>query len=137
MRSMVMDSLKKTSLGEFEFVEAGDGVEALTKFQTDVPDIVFADWNMPKMTGIEFVRRVRASKGNDHVPIVMITSEKTMGKVEEAIDRAGANAYITKPFTVLELEKKLSRIVGNIVDYRRKAAAKPSGGFFSKLLGGG
>lgn len=137
MRSMVMDSLKKTNLGEFEFVEAGDGLEALTKFQADLPDIVFADWNMPKMTGIEFVRRVRASKSHDHIPIVMVTSEKTMGKVEEAIDRAGVNAYITKPFTVPELEKKLSRLVSNIADYRRKAAAKSSGGFFSRLLGGG
>lgn len=137
MRNMVMDSLRKTNLGEFEFVEAGDGAEALTKFQTDTPDIVFADWNMPKMTGIEFVRRVRASKSNDHIPIVMITSEKTMGKVEEAIDRAGANAYITKPFTVVELEKKLSRIINGIAEHRNKAAAKSSGGFFSRLLGGG
>ena len=65
-----------------------------------------------KMNGIEFVQKVRASnKENADLPIVMVTSEKTMGKVEEALDQAGANAYICKPFTVEQLEQKLATII--------------------------
>jgi two-component system chemotaxis response regulator CheY len=60
MRSMVMQSLQKTRLADFEFIEAQDGADALEKFDPDEIDIVFADWNMPNMSGIDFVREVRA-----------------------------------------------------------------------------
>lgn len=135
MRNMVMESLRRTQLAEFEFTEAEDGSDALGKFNVKTTDIVFVDWNMPKMSGIDFVRKARALGKTEHIPIVMVTSEKAIGKVEEALDKAGATAYISKPFTVEYMQKKLSPIIDEV---SKRQVDKPaaSGGFFSKLVGG-
>lgn len=130
MRNMVMQMLRHANFAEFEFGEAVDGMDAFEQFEADKYDIVFCDWNMPKMTGIEFVRKVRANTKHDQVPIIMVTSEKSMGKIMEATDDAGADAYICKPFTVDHLQQKLGKIFEDL------AKRKPSGGFFGKLLGG-
>src|SRR5438874_3704467 len=105
MRKMIMKSLTEACLAEFEFVEAEDGKDALEKFQAQDIAIAFVDWNMPNMTGVDFVREVRKQeklKDEDPIPLVMITSEKTMGKVQEALDEAGADGFISKPFGVAE-----------------------------------
>ncbi len=148
MRKMVMQSLARSGLAEFEFVEAEDGEDALAKFDPTQTDIAFIDWNMPKMTGVEFVRAVREklrqSDEPDPIPMVMITSEKTMAKIEEALDSAGADAFITKPFTVEELQHKLKKVVqqAEFLQIRRQRRqrealqdqAPSTGGFFSRLL---
>ncbi len=131
MRSMVMQNLVKAELAEFEFVEAVDGVDGLAKFQAGGIDIAFVDWNMPNMTGVDFVRKVRALGAAGEVPLVMVTSEKSMGKVEEALDAAGATAYICKPFTADDLKRKLAKVIDGLA-----APAKASGGgLFGKLFG--
>ena len=129
MRSMVMQQLRRSTQAEFEFTEAEDGVDALKKFHPSKIDIAFVDWNMPNMSGIEFVRRVRSMGKTEHVPIVMVTSEKTVGKLEEALDDAGANAFISKPFTNEILDRKLAPL---IKDMEERASSR--GGFFSKLM---
>ena len=133
MRSMVMQTLRQTGLADFEFTEAEDGADAVSKFSPKNIDIVFADWNMPNMTGIDFVRKVRASGKTDHIPIIMVTSEKTMDKMDTALDKAGANAYICKPFSVQDLERKIGKLVKEVEDRQQKSGG---GGFFSKLVGG-
>jgi len=129
---MVKESLKRTELAEWDFVEASDGAEALDVFDPEVIEIVFVDWNMPNMNGIDFVKKLREMKKTDHVPVVMITSEKTPDKMREALDHAGANAFITKPFTVDALQRK----VGDVLREAQEAATKKGGGFFSRLSGG-
>jgi two-component system, chemotaxis family, chemotaxis protein CheY len=133
MRSIIIQSVRKTELAEFEFIEAEDGSDALGKFSPKHTNIMFVDWNMPRLTGIDFVRQVRASGKTAHIPIVMVTSEKSMGKIQEALDEAGADEYITKPFTVEEMSRKLSRLIAAM------PAAKPEepAGFLGKLFGGG
>lgn len=111
MRNMVMQSLQRTNMADFEFVQAEDGVDALSKFDAHDIDIIFADINMPNMDGIAFVTKLRATKCGKEVPIVMITSEKTVGKMEAALDVAGANTYICKPFTVDELKWKVGKLI--------------------------
>lgn len=137
MRKMVKDALSKTGLAEFEFTEAEDGMDALKKFSPANTDIIFADWNMPKLSGVDFARKVRNSNKADGIPIIMVTSEKTMGKMEIALDKAGANAYICKPFTADDMRKQVGKFIGKIAEQK---AAKPSGGggggFFSKLMDG-
>ena len=145
MRKMVMRGLTESKLVDFEFIEAVDGRDALTKFDPKTIDIGFVDWNMPNMTGIEFVREVRSLYGGGvgSVPLVMVTSEKTMGKIQEALDEAGADAYICKPFTVEELQAKLKKTVerAGIVRMRRDVAEKKKlaqaggGGLLGKLFG--
>jgi two-component system chemotaxis response regulator CheY len=136
MRNMVMQTLRQTALGEFEFTEAEDGADALGKFNPRSIDLVFVDWNMPKMTGMEFVRKVRVAGHTVRTPIVMVTSERSVGKIEDALASGGADVYITKPFTVDGLKRQIEPIVEKLASERAAAAAAPrSGGFFSKLLG--
>jgi two-component system chemotaxis response regulator CheY len=143
MRKMVMKGLTDSKLADFEFVEAVDGQDALAKFDPKTIDIGFIDWNMPNMTGVDFVREVRSLYGGgmSGVPMIMVTSEKTMGKIEEALDQAGADAFICKPFTVEELQGKLKKTIdrAGIRKIRREAAQKKppqqTGGLFAKLFG--
>ena len=137
MRKAVIQSIQKTELAEWEFIEAGDGQDALAKLHSKDVDIMFVDWNMPKMTGIDFVHKVRAEKKTAKTPIMMVTSEKAMGKVQEALDSAGANDYITKPFTHDELTRRLAKLIEKIETTSSEQPAPKSGGFFGKLLGGG
>ncbi len=127
MRKMVMRSLNDTKLATFVYTEATDGADALAKFDPEKIQMLFVDWNMPKMNGIDFVRKIRTEKASN-VPIVMITTEGTMGKVEEAMGQCGVNGYVVKPFTVEMLQKKLEPIIGKLAEERQK----PSG-FFGKL----
>ena len=127
MRKMVMRSLREAQLAEFEFTEAADGVEALAKFDGDKMNIIFVDWNMPNMNGLDFARKVRETQKR-HVPIIMITTESTMAKVEEALDSAGVDSFIVKPFTVEVLQKKLTPI------FQQSAAAGE--GFFGQIAAG-
>jgi len=150
MRKMVMKSLTEAKLAEFEFIEAEDGRVALEKLKANSVDIAFVDWNMPNMTGVEFVAEVRSLEkkaGEDYpIPMVMVTSEKTMGKIQTALDEAGADSFISKPFTVEELQQKLKKICdrAQLMRMRRDRAkeeqlevqAQPqaSGGWLGKLF---
>lgn len=146
MRKMVMKSLTEAKFANFEFVEAEDGRIALDKLIANDFDIAFVDWNMPNMTGIEFVREVRKHEKatvTDAIPLVMVTSEKTMGKVQEALDEAGADGFISKPFTVEELQAKLKKHVekAQMLRVRKNRAAQSvappaqaSGGWFGKIF---
>lgn len=107
MRSAVKRALDQLMLAEFEYVEAKDGEDALEKFNEEI-QIMFVDWNMPNMTGVEFSKTVR-EEGNEHIPIIMVTAEKSMGKVDKALNEGGANEYITKPFTADKMHKAISR----------------------------
>lgn len=125
MRKMVMRSLTEIALAEFTFIEAKDGLDALEKFDESV-DIMFVDWNMPNMNGIDFIKKVRETE-TGHTPAVMITTESTMGKVEEALDEAGVDCFVVKPFTPETLKVKLGPLFEKLTGSSKKV------GFFSKL----
>jgi two-component system chemotaxis response regulator CheY len=127
MRKMVMRSLREAKLADFIFTEAGDGVEGLEQFDADSTHMIFVDWNMPNMSGIDFVREIRSTQQR-HIPIVMITTESTMDKVEEALDQVGVDCFIVKPFTPEVLQKKLEPLFEQLSE-----SASKGGGFFGKL----
>src|SRR3954469_5740505 len=88
--------------------EAPDGAAALRHLETQgAPEIAFVDWNMPEMTGIEFVQWVRKEARYDGMQIVMVTSENDMANVTQAL-AAGANEYLMKPFNRESLEAKIA-----------------------------
>ena len=132
MRNMVMKALTAAKLGQFEFVEAGDGAEALTKFNPAEIDICFVDWNMPTMTGIEFVKKARARGDCFNTPMVMVTSEQSIAKIDEALTAAGADAYVCKPFTPEAFQLKLQKIITKLEAAREPKPA--AGGFFSGMF---
>ncbi|HKL19367.1 MAG TPA: response regulator [Halalkalibaculum sp.] len=132
MRSAVKRALDQLMVAEFEYVEAMDGQDALDKFNDDI-QIMFVDWNMPNMTGVEFSRAVRDQGAK--IPIIMVTAEKSMGKVDKALNEGGANEYITKPFTADKMYKAISRYIdedGNMIGDSEEESEKKS--FFSGIL---
>lgn len=132
MRSAVKRALDQLMLADFEYIEALDGQDALNKFNNDI-QIMFVDWNMPNMTGVEFSRAIRDMGDNDHIPIIMVTAEKSMGKVDKALNEGGANEYVTKPFTADKMSKTISRYFdedGNIIGEEKEEEKS----FFKSIL---
>jgi len=105
--------LKKTltDLG-YEVAQAGNGREALDLFQQDSGgfSLALVDWNMPEMSGLEFVKRLRSEPRFSSVVLMMVTTETQVEQMVAALD-AGANEYVMKPFTREIIEDKL-RLLG-------------------------
>ncbi|MBL4883241.1 MAG: response regulator [Planctomycetaceae bacterium] len=101
---------KKTlnSLGFDNVQEGEDGVQALEIFKEQSIDVVFTDWNMPNMNGLELLIEIR--KINKDVPIIMVTTEGSRSKIVEAVQN-GINDYLVKPFTPDSLKEKLTKWV--------------------------
>ena len=112
MRKIIMRVLRQADLKVDEILEAGNGVEGL-KVMVNDPDIdmILSDVNMPEMNGIEFVKAVRTKHKKDSLPVVMITTEGGEAMVAKAIE-AGANDYVTKPFTPDSIAAALGKFVG-------------------------
>ncbi|KAF0179139.1 MAG: response regulator [Hyphomonadaceae bacterium] len=81
----------------FHVDEAADGLEALAACRKEMPDAILLDWNMPVMTGIDFLRQLRRERGGEAPIVVFCTTENDVEHISEAI-KAGANEYIMKPF---------------------------------------
>lgn len=107
MRRIVVNSLNR--IGFADTVEAGDGEEALQRFGPEI-GCVITDWNMPKMTGLDFVRGLRAHPHGTSVPILMVTTRSVREDILAAIE-AGVNNYIVKPFTPAVLKDKLETVL--------------------------
>ena len=110
MRKIIQRNIQQSGLLVDEFVEAGDGREGLEKVTSNNIDLILCDWNMPNMTGIDFVKAIRGSGQKRNIPIVMVTREGGEGKIEEA-KNSGANGYLTKPFTPDQLKSKLGNFL--------------------------
>lgn len=95
---------------DFEVREAGDGREALDSCMAAAPDVILLDWNMPVMSGMDFLRALRDSEIPTRPKVVFCTTENGMAYIRAAIE-AGADEYVMKPFDRETLESKL-QIVG-------------------------
>jgi len=93
----------------FAVAEAADGAEAMAACGAAMPDVVLLDWNMPVMSGIEFLRALRAAPGGDAPTVVFCTTENDLAHIQEALG-AGADEYIMKPFDSQIVESKLAQI---------------------------
>ena len=105
IRRIVRENLE--GLG-FECREAENGAQAQDACAQMMPQLVMLDWNMPVMTGIEFLRKLRAmDKGKDPI-VVFCTTENDMDHIQQAL-AAGANDFIMKPFDAEILRSKLEQ----------------------------
>ena len=90
-----------------DVVEAADATEALDRLSEGLkPGLVLVDWNMPGMTGLEFVKAVRQPPFSSTARLVMVTTETEVVQVVRALD-AGADEYVMKPFTKEAVLEKL------------------------------
>jgi two-component system, chemotaxis family, chemotaxis protein CheY len=94
----------------FTVEEAEDGREALSRCDANMPDVILLDWNMPVMSGMEFLRALRQSERVDQPKVVFCTTENDIAHIRAAI-AAGADEYVMKPFDRETLHSKL-QIVG-------------------------
>jgi two-component system chemotaxis response regulator CheY len=109
MRGIIKRMLNKR-FGLTNIVEADDGVKAWSFLNEGKIDLMICDWNMPNMTGISLLKKVREDKRFANLPFIMVTAE---GKKENVIEatKAGVTGFIVKPFTAKDLGKKLKPLI--------------------------
>lgn len=91
-------------------VEAGDGKEAWDILESQPIDLIIADWNMPKMNGLELLKMIRSSDTHKMIPFLMLTGKVEKENIIEAVN-AGATNYMVKPFTAEIISNKLGKIL--------------------------
>ncbi len=109
MRRIIRNLLEQ--IGFHDIDDAEDGTAALVKLRSRSFGLVISDWNMAPMSGLELLKAVRADANLKGLPFIMVTAE---GKPENvlAAKQAGVNQYISKPFTVDILSKKIDTVLG-------------------------
>jgi two-component system chemotaxis response regulator CheY len=108
IRQMVSFTLKDAG---YEVVEAVDGQEALDKLVAQPIHMLVTDLNMPKMDGIELIRKVRSESRYRFMPIIMLTTESQAAKKREG-KAAGATGWIVKPFKPEQLLAVVRKVLG-------------------------
>jgi two-component system chemotaxis response regulator CheY len=93
----------------FEIREAEDGFAALDACRQAMPDAILLDWNMPGMTGLEFLKKLRTTADGNRPVVVFCTTENDLQHIQEAL-AAGADEYIMKPFDSQIIESKFEQV---------------------------
>jgi two-component system chemotaxis response regulator CheY len=110
MRRILVNSLQRIGYGDC--VEAEDGQQALEKFDLSI-GFVITDWNMPKMSGLDFAKALRAHGNGKTIPILMVTTRSVREDIVAAVE-AGVNSYIVKPFTPQVLKEKIDQVLSGV-----------------------
>jgi two-component system chemotaxis response regulator CheY len=108
MRMILQRAIRQAGFRGLVVGEAGNGAQALEKLSAEQPKLILSDWNMPEMSGIDFLLQVRAA-GNT-VPFGFITSETSAG-IKDLAMNSGATFLLSKPFTPEDVEKALTPIL--------------------------
>src|SRR3546814_17575262 len=108
--SKVVGMVARKSLEGLNFAieEAENGKVAIDACRRRMPDAILLDWNMPVMSGIDFLRDLRKMDGGSDPIVVFCTTENDLSHIREAIG-AGANEYIMKPFDSEIIEAKFAQ----------------------------
>lgn len=109
--SRMIRKVARTILESLGYVvsEAENGEEAMGKCKAAMPDLILLDWNMPVMSGVEFVSALRRVEGSLQAKVVFCTTNSEIDNIRKGIE-AGADEYVIKPFDRETLEAKLQRI---------------------------
>ena len=108
MRRIQRNALEK--IGYTDVTEAGDGQEALGKLSQGGFQLVLMDWNMPNLSGIDALKKIKSDPVLKATPVIMVTSESEKTRILEAL-QAGAANYIVKPFQPETLKEKISALL--------------------------
>jgi two-component system, chemotaxis family, chemotaxis protein CheY len=108
MRRIIINTLNK--VGYQDCAEASNGREGIERLSASGADVVITDWNMPEMSGLEFIRAIRANAATKNLPVLMVTTNAAKDDIVEAL-RAGINNYVVKPFTPDTIREKIEAIV--------------------------
>lgn len=108
MRRIIKNVLKQ--IGFTKILEADDGTSALEVLKENEIDLIISDWNMPRMTGLDFLKTVRKEPSTKDIPFLMVTAEAQKDNVIQAV-QAGVSNYLVKPFTADSIKTKLAQIL--------------------------
>ena len=106
-RKIVRDLLKRTT---YRVIEAYDGEAGVATALAERPDLILMDIQLPKISGLEATRRLRADSATAATPIIALTSFALSGDDRQALD-AGATAYLAKPYSPFELLSLIRKIL--------------------------
>ncbi len=109
MRNIVKNTFSSLNI-PCQFFEASNGNEALLRISEYHFDLVLLDWNMPQLSGIDFLKKIRSMPQYLDLPVIMVTSEAARYNVIEAL-KSGATDYIIKPVSEKSFKEKISKIV--------------------------
>jgi CheY-like chemotaxis protein len=107
IRKLIATTLE--DVGDFELHEAADGAQALDVARRERPTLVFLDVDMPVLNGIEACRQLRSEEQTAHATIVMLTAAHG-DSVERSAEDAGADLFLTKPFSPLDLLRLVDQL---------------------------
>jgi two-component system chemotaxis response regulator CheY len=93
----------------FDVSEADDGTTAASACASNMPDVILLDWNMPIMSGIDFLAELRKMPNGNKPKVVFCTTENGIASIQRAMN-AGADEYIMKPFDEFIVREKLEQI---------------------------
>jgi two-component system chemotaxis response regulator CheY len=110
-RSMVRKAIGMAGLDVAEVLEASNGREALELFRREWVDVVFADINMPEMTGVEMVEHMARDGLLASLPVVIVSSNRNEAEIGALLER-GVRAYIQKPFRPEAFRDIIERLLG-------------------------
>jgi adenylate cyclase len=94
----------------YRVVTGGDGEEALAQVVAERPDVVLLDVMMPKLDGIEVVRRIKADPDTAAIPVLLLSAKAQSKDIAAGLE-AGADGYITKPFDPLDLLERVAALL--------------------------
>ena len=109
-RQLVRDLLKRTT---YRLIEAHDGEAGVTAALAERPDLILMDIQLPKISGIEATRKLRAEQATAATPIIAITSFALSGDDQKAKD-AGATAYLAKPYSPRDLLSLIRKLLPEV-----------------------
>lgn len=97
----------------YDVVRAVDGQQAVEQAETDTPDLILMDVNLPVMDGLEATRRIRERAGTRAIPIIALTAHAMAGDREKALG-AGADDYHTKPVELPRLLEQIETLLSGV-----------------------
>jgi two-component system chemotaxis response regulator CheY len=115
-RTTLISALSHLGLNEIVEASSGEeGLEILTQRKNSGHPItmVFSDWNMPNMSGLELLKELRKNDDFKKLPFIMVTVETEVSSVEKAIE-AGAQDYLVKPYLLPSIEQKITAVLKKI-----------------------
>lgn len=101
--------MKLTRVG-YEVLAEGTGEAGLAVAMEELPDLVILDWMMPRMTGVEVCRAMRADPRAEHIPVLLLTSRAQEADIDQGFT-AGATDYMVKPFQGRELVSRVESLL--------------------------
>jgi CheY-like chemotaxis protein len=115
IRDLIAFTLK---FAGYDIVTANNGEEAVQFTKQELPDLVITDVRMPKMTGYEACRQIKADPATQHIPVVFLSAKGQEAEVQTGLD-SGADEYLLKPFAPDQLTRKVADILAAV---KRKPA---------------